>query len=44
MCGRFTHAYTWAEVHAFLDVIGQPEIYIHYTTARRRRRLTWRAE
>jgi putative SOS response-associated peptidase YedK len=24
MCGRFTQAYTWAEVHAFLDVIGPP--------------------
>ncbi|MEK8121678.1 SOS response-associated peptidase [Methylocystis sp. IM4] len=22
MCGRFTQAYTWTEIHAFLDVIG----------------------
>ena len=25
MCGRFTQRYTWAEVHAFLDVIGVPQ-------------------
>lgn len=24
MCGRFTQAYTWSEVHAFLDVLGTP--------------------
>lgn len=24
MCGRFTQHYTWAEVHAFLDVFGPP--------------------
>src|SRR5512136_1995477 len=22
MCGRFTQAYTWEEVHAFLDLLG----------------------
>jgi len=22
MCGRFTQAYSWAEVHAFLDLVG----------------------
>jgi len=25
MCGRFTQRYTWAEVHAFLDVFGTPK-------------------
>jgi len=24
MCGRFTQNYTWAEVHAFLSLIGTP--------------------
>jgi putative SOS response-associated peptidase YedK len=24
MCGRFTQNYTWAEVHAFLGLIGTP--------------------
>jgi putative SOS response-associated peptidase YedK len=24
MCGRFTQAYSWAEVHAFLDLVGAP--------------------
>ena len=25
MCGRFTQAYSWSEVHAFLDVFGAPQ-------------------
>ena len=24
MCGRFSQAYSWAEVHAFLDLVGAP--------------------
>jgi hypothetical protein len=34
MCGRFTQAYAWAEVHAFLDVIGPGHSWV-YTKARR---------
>jgi putative SOS response-associated peptidase YedK len=25
MCRRFTQHYTWAEVHAFLSVFGEPD-------------------
>jgi putative SOS response-associated peptidase YedK len=34
MCGRFTQRYTWAEVHAFLSVIGAPlNLQPHYNIA-----------
>jgi len=34
MCGRFTQHYTWAEVHAFLSVIGAPRnLQPHYNIA-----------
>src|ERR1700710_207202 len=35
MCGRFTQHYTWAEVHAFLELFGPPRnLQPHYNTAR----------
>src|SRR3954451_16170385 len=34
MCGRFTQHYTWAEVHAFLSVLGPPRnLQPHYNIA-----------
>jgi len=34
MCGRFTQNYTWAEVHAFLSVLGPPRnLQPHYNIA-----------
>jgi putative SOS response-associated peptidase YedK len=34
MCGRFTQHYTWAEVHAFLSLIGAPQnLRPHYNIA-----------
>ena len=34
MCGRFTQAYTWAEVQAFLDITGPARnLRPHYNLA-----------